>query len=344
MKTLGRCLLASRLPASRLAASCRPPAPLLRRAASTSATAAADAAAAGTTAAGGKSESTTTRVVGTVLFSSLVGYTAYLCSWQLNRYQWKVALVQQRTERVHGDPRPLAELAGAAELADAERAAAATEAAEFCRVTVRGEFDHAQQMLLGPRSAPPGAKVLPANAPGGAPTPSGWDVVTPLRCEDGTTVLVNRGWVPRDSTGALGQPSGVQAVHGVLKRGEERNKYAQNDPAARRYVWLDLPSMAAACESAPLLVVAAAPPGQQPLPGQWPMERPLEAFLDFYVSPSTHLVRRLASRRQARATLALASPPRPPPHAPRASCWQVYAGTWASLTVAGAFMTYKRFR
>ena len=48
MKTLGRCLLASRLPASRIAASCRPPTPLLRRAASTSATAAADAAEDGT--------------------------------------------------------------------------------------------------------------------------------------------------------------------------------------------------------------------------------------------------------------------------------------------------------
>ena len=120
--------------------------------------------------------------------------------------------------------------------ARAEQLAAVVEEEEFRRVVVRGEFDHAHQMLLGPRSAPPGAKQH--GAPGGSP--SGWDIVTPLRCEDGSVVLVNRGWVPRDSTiptrdpktgapsghafgvpAAFSQPRGTQQVHGpVLERRE----------------------------------------------------------------------------------------------------------------------------
>ena len=260
-------------------------------------------------------ESSTTRVVGAVLFSGVVGTTAYLGAWQLNRYQWKLELVQQRTEKVGADPRPLAELLGVGELQRGDAAAldaTVKDRLEFGRVVCEGEFDHAKQMLLGPRSAPPGVK-LGGGGPAGAPTQSGWDVVTPLRCADGTSVLVNRGWVPRDDVGALGQPAGVQAVHGVLRRGESPNKYAQNDTVARKYVWLDLPTMAASADAAPLLVVAAARSfGQAPANAKaWPMERPLESFLDFYVQPSTHLV---------------------------------YAATWCTLTVAGTFMTYKRFK
>ena len=41
------------------------------------------------------------------------------------------------------------------------------------------------------------------------------------------------------------------------------------------------------------------------------MTRPLDSFLDFYVSPTTHLV---------------------------------YASTWGALSVAGVFMTFRRFR
>ena len=414
-----------------------PPAAYLRgpsfRAASSTAAAATAAPAAA------KVESPTTRVVGIVLFSSLVGYVTYLCSWQLKRYEWKISLVQLRKERVTGEVRPLAEFVSAADLADVERAeqlAAVVEEEEFRRVAVRGEFDHAQQMLLGPRSAPPGAKQH--GAPGGSP--SGWDIVTPLRCEDGTVVLVNRGWVPRDSTipardpktgapnghafgvpAAFGQPCGAQQVHGVLKRGEQKNKsahlrtlpltltltlslsltrraeeqvrpedgvlyhcslchcslcrYAENRPEERRYVWLDLATMASEGGSAPLLIVAAAQPGEhrrrshstcshstcsapllivaparqgerrptaesphlihmdmilkrdafpryvalhyarthslqgeQPSSSEWPMTRPLESFLDFYVSPTTHLVRPALHTRPAHAPSPLLHP------------------------------------
>ena len=88
--------------------------------------------------------------------------------------------------------------------------------------------------------------------------------------------------MPRDSTNtgsreghafgrpaAFGQPRGAQDVHGVLKRGEQKNKYAQNKPEERRYVWLDLATMATESHSEPLLIVAAARPGERPPAVEW---------------------------------------------------------------------------
>ena len=117
--------------------------------------------------------------------------------------------------------------------------------------------------------------------------------------------------------GALGRPAGTVEVNGVLRNGESGNRcaaaprpcslpprsipfgpcrFAKNVPAEDRYVWLDLPAMAAAAGATPVLVCAvdddeqgkAAAPGGASL---WPIPRPLESFLDFHVTPDVHLVR-----------------------------------------------------
>ena len=266
-------------------------------------------------------ESSNTRRAGALLFSSACGVTACLCGWQLNRHSWKVQLMDERAASLAHTPRPLRELVP-------DPASGLADDAQFQRVSVEGSFDHAYQVLLGPRSAPAGAGVG-GNAPAGAANQSGWDVLTPLTCLDGTRILVNRGWVPRDAVNQLEQPAGKQVVSGVLKAGEARNKYATNDVANGRYIWLDLPTLAAATESYPLYVVAVNDPadvatsspdargrglsGGAPgrgAPPRWPHARPVDAFMQFHVTPGTHLV---------------------------------YAATWASLSVAGAVITYLRF-
>ena len=259
-------------------------------------------------------ESTTTRRIGALFFSGLCGVTGCLTAWQLSRYDWKLRLIDEREKSLRDAPVPLRSLVP--ELADG-----CSEDAEFRRVACEGVFDHEKQVLVGPRSAPAGSGAG-GNAPAGAPMPSGWDVLTPLRCADGTSILVNRGWVSRDDVGSIGKPTGLMQVSGVLKRGEARNKYAHNDLATRRFVWLDLPTIASETGTAPVVVVATAAPEPSPRggaggtaaadtpPARWPRHRPLESFLDFHVKPSTHLV---------------------------------YATTWASLSVAGAVITFKRF-
>jgi len=173
----------------------------------------------------------------------------------------------------------------------------------FTRVVCEGVFDHPRQVLLGPRSAPAGMSVA-GKAPAGAPTQSGWDVLTPLELADGSCVLVNRGWVPRDTTDAIVQPAGTQRVEGVLKEGERENRWARNDVASGRYVWLDLPTVAAATGSQPVLIVASVASSEGPR--SFPSARPVESFMAFYIEPDRHMS---------------------------------YAATWGSLAVVGTFMT-----
>ena len=255
-------------------------------------------------AASSSGESTNTRRLGALLFSGMTGTTVWLFSWQVRRYQWKVDLIEERTASLAAEPRALEALVP-------DVAAGLPDAQQFQRVTLSGTFDHAQQVLVGPRSAPAGAGVG-GGAPAGAANESGWDVLTPLIRADGSRVIVNRGWVPRTGVPSVEQPTGVQVVSGVLKAGEAQNRYATNDVANGRYVWLDLPTLAAETGSSPLLVVACGEKGgggggkQQ----RWPHARPVESFMNFHVTPSTHLV---------------------------------YAATWASLSLAGAAITYLRF-
>jgi surfeit locus 1 family protein len=269
----------------------------------------------GLSSASAAAESPRLRLAGRVLFTGMGGITTGLTAWQLYKRGRKVEMIEERSTRLALAPRELRELV-------ADPAAGSSAADEFARVACEGEFDHARQILLGPRSAPPGSVKQPA----GAPAPSGWEVVTPLACADGTRVLVNRGWVPRDAADAVEQPRGRVRLEGVLRQGEPRNRYAQNDAAARRYIWLDLAALAAEAGCAPLLVVAVAPGAEDGAAAAGrggaataaaaagrvaPAPRPLGSFLDFYVTPATHLV---------------------------------YAATWASLSAAAALITLKRFR
>ena len=102
-----------------------------------------------------------------------------------------------------------------------------------------GEYDHACQVLVGPRSAPAGSGVG-GNVPAGAAGASGWDVLTPLACTDGARVLVNRGWVPRDAVAAVERPAGRQAVSGVLKAGLA-TQHASSQPAPQLPVGCEWP-------------------------------------------------------------------------------------------------------
>mmetsp|Transcript_11807 Transcript_11807/g.25533 ORF Transcript_11807/g.25533 Transcript_11807/m.25533 type:complete len:237 (-) Transcript_11807:619-1329(-) len=197
-----------------------------------------------------------------------------------------------------------------------------------------GKFDHANQVLLGPRSAPP-ASGHGTPVPAGAPSATGWDVVTPLVCKDGRRVLVNRGWVnreqacARDSGGAsvlkhnfwsiccgcapqvhaITHPEGEQQLLGILKGGEKGNRFAVNNVDEGHFVWLDLSTMAAATGSKPILIYQ-----QQEEksigPIKWPIARPPGSFAEFYVQPMTHLT---------------------------------YAATWACLSALGGCITYLRF-
>lgn len=273
------------------------------------------------------------RRTGAVLFSGVVVGTGYLSWWQLTRYKWKLDVVAKRSEMLKAVAEPLASV-----LPPETAPHGMPDELEFRRVVCLGTFDHSKQVLMGPRSAPAGMEAASAaagggRAPAGAPHASGWDVITPLTCSDGSSLLVNRGWVPRDQTASLSQPSGIQRVEGVLRKGEAGNRFATNDPERGRFVYLDVDALAERAGTSRVVVYETNGGGGGEGGSQWPAHRPLSSFLDFYVQPSTHLVRpRTGGRRRLRGgfcgrtrpqllcapqrTLRVPSPPHPSPPPP----------------------------
>jgi surfeit locus 1 family protein len=177
--------------------------------------------------------------------------------WQLQRLQWKEALIAEIQAGVSADPVPLP--SGAID----------PEAWRFKRVTVTGTFDHAKEMHL-----------LAHTERGNI----GYQVITPLqRADDGTWVLVNRGWVPADdkdpATRAAGQVAGIVTITGITRpTWPQRTFVPDNEPDTNHWYFGDLAAMArhAGIEAAPVFVEADATPnaGGLPMGGQTPVNLP----------------------------------------------------------------------
>jgi len=103
------------------------------------------------------------------VFFVLVG----LGTWQLHRLAWKEGLIKERQTKIALPPLVISSLL-------------TSKPQKFRRVEIRGRFLNKKNVLIGPRSHR------------GSP---GWHVVTPLELASGSTVLVDRGWVPGLSKG-----------------------------------------------------------------------------------------------------------------------------------------------
>ncbi|MCZ6860616.1 MAG: SURF1 family protein, partial [Alphaproteobacteria bacterium] len=88
--------------------------------------------------------------------------------WQLERRAWKHELIARRVARIAAPSVPLP-------------AKVDPKLFEFRKMSLRGRFLHAKELYVGARS-------LRSNL--------GYHVYTPFAANDGTVVLVNRGWIP----------------------------------------------------------------------------------------------------------------------------------------------------
>jgi surfeit locus 1 family protein len=178
--------------------------------------------------------------------------------WQLQRHVWKTALVELRETRLAEPP-----IALPADLGDPTGLLAAMA---HRRVTVSGDYLHDREVYLA------------ATRRGRF----GFRVITPLRRVDGSTVLVDRGWVPneaRDPAFRLeGQVEGQVMVQGLLRGASERARFApDNDPARNYWFWRELAAMAtfAGVDAPPFLIEADTTPN----PGGLPIGRKMEVNL-----------------------------------------------------------------
>ena len=184
-----------------------------------------------------------TLIVATALAS--VGFIA-LAVWQLQRLSWKEDLIARVDSQVHAEP-----------VAPPPASAAVSKADEYCRLRLRGRFEPHEVLVQATTEL------------GG-----GYWVVAPLRLDDGTAILVNRGFVPpeRRSPEQHAAPAGPVELMGLLRLTETGGgPLRKNVPAEGRWYSRDVAGIAGqlgvADRVAPYFVDEAADPAQ---PQRWP--------------------------------------------------------------------------
>ena len=159
-------------------------------------------------------------------------------SWQVQRLKWKTELIAKCEDRLVRDPLPLPPRIDHDAIADFD----------YRRVYATGRFRHDKEMLIGPRVHD---------------GEQGYMVVTPLEREggEGTTVLVNRGWIPkrsqrqRDRPGGL--PEGEVRVEGLLREPWKKNMFTpENRPDKGEFYFPDVHQMAQLTGSQPVWIEA----------------------------------------------------------------------------------------
>ncbi|KAF3996336.1 SURF1 family protein [Glaciimonas immobilis] len=161
-----------------------------------------------------------------------------LGTWQVKRLQWKLDLIERVTDRVHALP------------------VAAPGPAQWSKVNAKAdEYRHVH--LSGTYLYEFSAWVQASTDLG-----SGFWVMTPLRREDGSVVMVNRGFIPVRTPGQRDQADTWQSsanpgpsntpvvpvnVTGLLRMSEPGGGFLRhNDPAANRWYSRDVQAIAAA--------------------------------------------------------------------------------------------------
>jgi surfeit locus 1 family protein len=191
---------------------------------------------------------------------TLLGLAALigLGTWQVERLQWKQALIAERQGQLAAPAAPL------------PATAAEWRAWDFRPVTVDGEFRHDLEQLFG-------VSAIEGRV--------GHHVLTPLVRPDGAAVLVDRGWVPSDRAHPAarreGQPTGQVRVTGIARyrSGEKPGWFTpDNQPEQGLWYWYDLATLQdrIGLELLPVVVEADATPnpGGLPIGGQTRSELP----------------------------------------------------------------------
>ena len=156
-------------------------------------------------------------VVGILAFSGFI----LLGNWQLERREWKLDLIQRVNERAHASPQAAP---------SKERWPVINKASdEYRRGSVNGHFLPNKNTL-----------VVAASELG-----SGYWVITPFKQEDGSIVLINRGFI---NQGVEATPASTeyQQIIGLLRISEpDGSAVRDNDPDAGRWYSRDVATIAA---------------------------------------------------------------------------------------------------
>ncbi|MHA1537151.1 MAG: SURF1 family protein [Alphaproteobacteria bacterium] len=183
-----------------------------------------------------------------------------LSLWQLDRRSWKHEMIALRTARIAA---PAIDLPKSPDLGRLQ----------FRKMRVRGRYLHGKELFVGARSRRGNL---------------GYHIYTPFVAVDGSTILVNRGWVPlaRKQTNLRrrGQIVGEIELIGHLRGGGRKGFFTpDNVPGENFWFYIDIPAMAAHVGISRPRAFYLQVSGQAP-PGGWP--RPVAIWV---TQPDNHL-------------------------------------------------------
>jgi surfeit locus 1 family protein len=236
-----------------------------------------------------------TNYIGLAVFAAAGVVCCTLGYWQLQRRQWKQGLIDSRTKRLF-EQKPVDLLSLFSEQGAGTTAEGGDdEDIQFSPVTIRGKMHYEDEQYIGMRKSPESGSIEKGETMGAF-------AVTPVTLTDGSVVLVNRGWIPRDCLGRVfaekEESDGTVALTGVIKNGEAKPGYitggaeqrANNCELDSVFLWADLDEIAAKSNvsvaegTSPLMVEITGPES----PGQYPVRKRKEAYTYFYTTPVTH--------------------------------------------------------
>lgn len=196
-----------------------------------------------------------------VLMLALTGLFVVLGVWQLERLGEKEAQIAAVEARFHQPPVPFPPLR--------EWVGLDPEALDFRPVSLTGQFDHAQTVIVFDNLV--GAR----GQFGGA----GYWVMAPFHIDGGGLVWVNRGFVPEHLASSYAQggvvEDGHQTIQGVVRRAEQANAFTPGAELSARRDWVRDPERLSAFLSdedepvAPVTIdMPAGDPGALPQGGE----------------------------------------------------------------------------
>jgi surfeit locus 1 family protein len=167
--------------------------------------------------------------------------------WQVERLAWKEALIARVQRNVDAAPVPAPGPAQWDSL---------TREDEYRRVQAHGRLDYDREVLVAATTE----------------LGQGYWVLTPLQTQEGTWLLVNRGFVPPEQRGRVPQGALELTVTGLLRFSEPGGRLLRkNDPAEGRWYSRDVAAIAAqqrlAGTVSPFFIDQVAMPGAAPA---WP--------------------------------------------------------------------------
>jgi len=180
-----------------------------------------------------------------------------LGTWQVQRRKWKLGLVEKLEEKKNADPVQLPQ----------DISLLSSPEYEYLKVKIRGTFDHSKEMYLMPRrrldkhvaKEGPNLKGVISYGPKEG---LGFNVVTPFHVTDRNEwILVNRGWVPKETVDPRSRPEGqvegeVELI-GVNRLSQPRSRVeTDNAMPDTRFLRRDVESMAALSNTAPVFIDA----------------------------------------------------------------------------------------